>query len=126
MRRSNAGPKSRPLHLLRGACQPCEAVSSRQEEQGVRDGVPDLKTSSVNLCREFPESRCPTADCAKNVRYCVDELGFGLSNTALQPSLRLALCFRMQIVTRSTFGISQLQRRNASLEQRRCCSAVEA
>ena len=58
--------------------------------------------------------------------YCVDELGSGVSNTALQPSLRLALCFRMQIVTRSTFGISELQRRNASLEQRRCCSAVEA
>ena len=51
-----------------GACQPCEAVSSRQKEQGVRGGVPDLKTCSVNLRREFPESPCPTADCAKNVR----------------------------------------------------------
>src|SRR5260370_2621276 len=48
------------------------------------------------------------------------------SMTARQPVLRLARCLIMQAVIRGMFGISELQRRNASPVHSCCASALKA
>jgi len=49
--------------------------------------------------------------------------GSGLKYTR-QPGLSWDCCLTMQAVTRSTLGISELHRRNASPMQACCCSKV--
>src|SRR5271168_4585932 len=61
---------------------------------------------------------------ARPLMNCQNELAIGEFITAWQGLLRLGFCCLRQTTMRSTFGISELQRRNTSGVQAARCSAV--